>query len=66
MRELHVERYMVIFNGFFINSEFRSHHLLMVAHAHCMFYNFQNAFGRHRITPEILIKMKISFLHLEV
>ena len=40
--------------------------ILMLAHAHCVFYNFQHAYGQHRITPEILIKMKIGFLHSEV
>ena len=40
--------------------------ILMLARAHCVFYFFQHACGLHRITPEILIKMKIGFLHLEV
>ena len=34
----------------------------MLAYAHCMFYYFQYACGRHRITPEILIKMKFGSL----
>ena len=31
--------------------------ILMFAHAHCVFYYFQHACGRHRIITEILIKM---------
>ena len=40
--------------------------ILMFAHAHCMVYYFKHACGRHRMTPEILIKTKIGFLHLKV
>ena len=32
--------------------------IFMSGHGHCMFYYFQHACFRHRITPEILIKMK--------
>ena len=39
--------------------------ILMLAHAHCVVYYFQHAHGWHRITPKILIKMKIDFLHSE-
>ena len=40
--------------------------IFMLGHVHCMIYYFQHACGPHQITPEILIKMKIGFLHLEV
>ena len=39
--------------------------ILMLADAHCVVYLFQHARRRHRITPEILIKMKIGFLHIK-
>ena len=39
--------------------------ILILVHMHCVVYYFQHAHGRHRITPFILIKMKIGFLHSE-
>ena len=62
---LSAERYMLILNGVVI-ADLNRAISLMLAHAHCMFYCFHHACGWHRVTPEILIKLKIGFLHLEV
>ena len=59
MCEFSSERHMV--NKWWLIANLHPVIILMLAHAHCMFYHFQNACGRHRITPEILIKMKIVF-----
>ena len=57
---------MVILNGAFNNNvaDLNCTIILMLAHAHFVIDYFQHAYGRHRITPEILIKMKIDFLPL--
>ena len=39
--------------------------ILMLAHAHSVVYYFQYVDGGQRITPYILIKMKIGFLRSE-
>ena len=54
-----VERY----RGFIANLKYVI--ILLLAHAHCMFYYFQHACGQYQIILEILIEMKICFLHLE-